>query len=206
MATKNAMTIPQKKRKVKRKARAQRKKATSVTLKRRGKKSHLAKKKKRKPIASNRVKKRPTRAQLERQLQAAEKKIRRLSGKKSRSQAAKKGWETRRRKRAEKAEIAIKETDLLEGVVFSDVTQERLEFLRRPEVRRQINELYIQKIPEFFVQGEEWVQQREPSILRRLIYAEVEGEFDEVAHEVAEEYGYEPNEIYSLWWGYKLQD
>lgn len=213
MATENDMTISQKKRKVKKKGRPQRKKATRVTKKkvtrRVQKKSRRKKPQTLKPIASNGVKKkrRVTRAQLEKQLQQAQQKIRKLAAQKRniRSVAAKKGWETRRRKKAERASVALQEAETITGIVFSQIDKERLEFFQQPEVRKQIQDLFIEKIPEFFVEGPEWVEQRDPSIIRRLIYAEVEGTFDETAHEIAEETGYEPHEIYSLWWGYKLE-
>ena len=201
------MTISRKKRKVKRKARTQRKKATVI------RKKKITRKKKRsvikQPIASNGVKKRkPTRAQLEKQLQQAQQKIRKLTAarqKKNRSAAAKRGWETRRRKKAEKSAVAMKEAETIAGIVFSQIDIERIEFFRRPEVIKQIRDLFIEKIPEYFIEGPQWIEQEEPSMIRRLIYGEVEGIFDEVAHEIAEESGYEPHEIYSLWWGYKLE-
>ena len=211
MATENDMIVSRKKRKVKRKARVQRKKAT-ILSKRAKKKSRKKPQSKRKPIASNgvkgsskRAKKRPSRAQLEKQLQQAQQKIRKLSKPANRSAAAKKGWETRRRRIAERAAVSLQEAETITGVVFSQIDKERLEFFQQPEVRRQIRDLFIEKLPDFFVQGEQWIEQPEPSMIRRLIYAEVEGTFDETAHEIAEETGYEPNEIYSLWWGYKLE-
>ena len=99
----------------------------------------------------------------------------------------------------------MKEAETIAGIVFSQIDIERIEFFRRPEVIKQIRDLFIEKIPEYFIEGPQWIEQEEPSMLRRLIYGEVEGIFDEVAHEIAEESGYEPHEIYSLWWGYKLE-
>lgn len=208
------MNITRSRKKVKKKALAQRKKVRGVG--RKGKKkpavSVNTKRKTKKTVSVNTRRKqakrtrRPTRAQLEKQLAAAQQKLERLKVKPDRTAAAKKGWETRRKNLAERAAKAIKVAETSEGIVFSSIDKAKVDFLKRPEIRQKVQDLYIEKLPEFFIEGERWVEQKEPSIIRRLIYAEVEGEFDEVAHEIAEEYGYEPNEIYSLWHGYKLPD
>ena len=43
----------------------------------------------------------------------------------------------------------------------------------------------------------------ESNILQRLTQAETDGNFDDVAYELAEYYDWEPQEIYSLWYGYE---
>lgn len=200
------MTIPHSGKKVKQKKRLQRKKVRSVSSakqthsrKKPQHKKKSGKKSQGKKASGNTSRKRIR--ELEAQVEQLKEQL-----KQTRRDAARKGWETRRRKLSEKRAAQVREIDTIEQVTFTKLTPEEIEFWDKPHVRSQVQDLYVQKIPEFFIEGEKWVLQKEPAILRRLIYAQVEGNFDEVAYELADEYGYEPNEIYSLWHGYKLPD
>jgi len=215
------MTIPQKKRKVKQKKRSQRKKlqvSQKATLqKKKAKKRPLVMSTKRKA----KKKKAPTAKQqlatLKRQLAAAKRKLKAAHIRSSaeagailspRSEAARKGWTTRRHnialKQAKKIDSAI-------GIVSAGDLKDpevikRYEHLKQPHVAKQIQNRLLEKMPEFFIRGADYFERPEPNIMLRLIIAEQEGDFDEVAKEMAEEYGYDDNEIYSLWHGYSLDD
>lgn len=215
------MTIPQKKRKVKQKKRSQRKKLQvsqkAPIRKKKAKKRPLVTITKRKKKTKKRLTAREQLTAVKRELAAAKRKLKAariqppteagaiLS---PRSEAARKGWTTRRHnialKRAQQIDSAI-------GIVSAGDLKDpevvkRYEHLKQPHVAKQIQNRLLEKMPEFFVRGTDYFERPEPNIMVRLIIAEQEGDFDDVAKEMAEEYGYEDNEIYSLWHGYSLDD
>lgn len=57
----------------------------------------------------------------------------------------------------------------------------------------------LDRVQEKIVIPGHWRETVESEMLARLIAAEQAGTFDETAYELAEEYDWEPNEVYSLW-------
>ena len=113
-----------------------------------------------------------------------------VSPKPSKSQAAKKGWETRRRKQAQQAA----EYQRLQQEAQSSIDA-RLAFLRLPQVAAQIRDQLIRT--ELIRPG--MVQTEETMILSTLITAEQLGNFDETARALAVEYDWDIRDIYTLW-------
>jgi len=226
--------------KVKKKAqlRVHKKKATRVAAKSkpnvgkrsnkgRGKKSQS--KVKKKPLVtvtrSRKVKKKkalvtvtrpPKKSQRERQLEQQVQELQQQLTVNKRSEAAKKGWATRRAKiTAQQTEVAETKAASIDEIISArigseSVTEEafleRQQHLREPHVQRQIQQRLVEKMPEFFLRDhEEYFQQKEPQIMLRLIIAEQEGDFEDIVREMADDYEYDAHSIYDLWYGYDLE-
>lgn len=157
----------------------------------------------------------PKKSQRERQLEQQVQELQQQITSTKRSEAAKKGWATRRAKVVEKqSEAAVQRAATIEEVVASRIAPEsmtteafleRQQHLREPHVQRQIQQRLVEKMPEFFLRDhEEYFLQKEPQIMLRLIIAEQEGDFDDIVRNLAEEYDYDSHSIYDLWYGYDL--
>jgi hypothetical protein len=105
----------------------------------------------------------------------------------SRSEAAKKGWATRRLKAAQAAQAQSTER-------VNAATQ----FLQQKHVSRQLTDRLIDKGLLHLLRGDE-VDSIETLILSGLAIAEQLGNFDQRAYELAEEYDWDPREVYTLW-------
>jgi hypothetical protein len=241
------MTLPQKKRKVKRKKRVIRQK---VHFSSQGPKQRK-KKRTKKPLVLNtnsRVKKLQKEvAALKRKIRAQEKAKRKRKPKRSkrekitaepgailseRSEAARRGWSTRRANKAKKiaAEQAAQmltvtvpssAASLLAGerpdvarfidqVSTSEAEQQQLlEFADKIVKNKQnIVDTFVQKLPEYLIRGDEiLVERKDNLIMLELIKADqITGDFDTRAYDLAEEYDLDPHEVYSLWHGYELEE
>lgn len=154
------------------------------------------------------VTKPPRKSKREQQLEREVQRLRAQLGKSKRSEAAKKGWENRR------AKIAQKRAESIQSVVEAQIAPiateltpeflERQQHLREPHVQRQIQQRLVEKMPEFFTRGEEYFERVEPQIMLRLIIAEQEGDFHDTVMALADEYDYDSHSIYELWNGYEL--
>jgi hypothetical protein len=71
--------------------------------------------------------------------------------------------------------------------------------LSRPMAQAQMYERLEEKVPGFFVRGEEWVETEESIIIQRLAMAEQLGVFDEEARENALEFDWDLRDVYELW-------
>lgn len=214
------------KRKVKRKTRTHTKKVTRVPRTGKAKKTRTRAREARTSSKTKRGKKpqykRKAKKQSKKQLvtvtnpsvKQLQKQVRQLQSElkqSKRAEAAKKGWATRRAKIAEKQAVRLDaevHRAIIPPIVLTGESAEELiereAHLREPHVQRQIQARLIEKMPEFFVQGVEYLQQTEPRIMFRLIIAEQEGDFYDVVKELADEYDYDTHSIYELWNGYTL--
>lgn len=207
------MNIPQGNKKVKQKKRVKRKKRRLLPSgKKRGKKGKSPKK--RLVLNTNaKVKK------LEKQVAALKKKVeaQRKRAKAEpgtllspRSEAARKGWTTRRARQAQK--LAQKERDVMLSTkpALSPEQIEKLEELAKTGLqnRRNIEDEFVKRLPEYLIRKDKeefLVERKENLIMHQLVIARwVTGDFDTVAYQLAEEYDLEPYEIYGLWHGYEL--
>lgn len=191
--------------KVTRVSRSRQPTSTTSSKKKRGKKSHRPAKQAKPLVTVTKPKKTkpPKKTKRERQLEREVQRLQKQLSESKRSEAAKKGWETRRAKRAEKQEASIQE--VIEARIDAATEQERLQHLREPHVRRQIEQRLVEKLPEFFIRTDrEYFEQKEPQIMLRLIIAEQEGDFHDVVKDLADEYDYDSHSIYELWAGYSL--
>ncbi len=98
-----------------------------------------------------------------------------------RSIAARKGWETRRTRIAQREAQSSLEAHLA--------------FLRQPKVATQITEQLIRT----GLVRPGMVQSTETQILSRLIVAEQLGNFDETARDLAIEFNWDVRDVYTLW-------
>jgi len=202
------MTIAQPKKKVKKKKRVNRKKRqVHLVSNTRSKKKKTAKKKKKESVAS--LKKQV--AALKKKLAAKKKAQAAKVPKKKpepgdilspRSEAARKGWTTRRANKQKKALDKL-HTRYIKELAVDDETAA---FISQPHVQKQINNDIVDKLNQYGIDPEKWITRPDPVIMAKLIVAKAVGNFDETAKQLAEEYGYEANEIYSLWWGYALPE
>lgn len=216
------MNIARNKGKSKQKKRLQRKKVTIVSRKKKANRRKKPQVKKKKATVSVNTKHKREIQRLKRQVAALQRKRAKPEPGtlvSERSEAARRGWLTRRHNASLKAAQAIQQTvkqpsapvtvqELTKSEIAKGVLSELdLLFFDRPEVSRQLIDLSIEKIPEAFaIGGAEWIQGKEPQIMVKLIFARIMGNFDEVAASLAEEYEYDAHDIYSLWYGYKLPD
>jgi hypothetical protein len=203
------MTVPQRKKKVKQKKRVVREKRRILSEgKKRGKKQKVSKR--RLVLNTNaKIKKLEKQvAALKRKVQARRKKVKAAPGTllSPRSEAARKGWTTRRAKQAK----ILKE--LLDFQQLPQEVRDEIEDKAKTAVenKKQIIDEYIKRMPEYLIRTdrEEFlVERKENIIMHRLIVAKwITGNFDEVAYQIAEEYDLEPNEVYGLWHGYELDE
>jgi hypothetical protein len=140
-----------------------------------------------------------------RELEKEVQQLRRQLNETKRSEAAKKGWATRRAKVAQKQADSIQE--VVEARIAGELSPENLErqqHLREPHVQRQIQQRLVEKMPEFFTRDEHFFERVEPQIMLRLIIAEQEGDLHETILALADEYDYDSHSIYELWNGYEL--
>jgi hypothetical protein len=98
-----------------------------------------------------------------------------------RSQAAIKGWETRRKNQLRRQ--------------AQTSTEAHLAFLRQPQVAAQITEQLIRT--NLVRPG--MIQSVETQMLSRLIVAEQLGNFDATARELANEFSWDIRDVYTLW-------
>jgi hypothetical protein len=138
--------------------------------------------------------------------------------KRTRSEAAKAGWATRKKKerkriRARKKALRLQkakhpelkgiervfkqETRDIEADMRAKILKEFADLFITPGVAERIKERMQQKLtPELLTETDE------SKMVARLILAEELGTFDDEAYALAEEYDWMPQEVYSLWWGY----
>ncbi len=105
----------------------------------------------------------------------------------SRSEAAKKGWATRRLKAAQLAQS-----------ISTERVNAATQFLQQKHVSRQLQDRLIDKGLIHLLRGDE-VDSVEALIISGLAIAEQLGNFDQRAYELAEEYDWDPREVYTLW-------
>ncbi len=149
--------------------------------------------------------------------------------KEKRAKAAKKGWATRRKKEREAFEAAIKRRDDLiarqrrTGAQVKKDSAKELAFLRKQGEREyeEFKEEHDHIMERLAIQEEDVMKRKEKAIkdsrdaieetiilritkqvMERMFAAEQEGHLDDMSYELADEFGYDRSEIYSMYHGY----